>query len=112
MPELVPVSGYTHVARYKMQRICQCSGSDECAALRKSQDALRRHFGCSEFRPGQRDAIIAVQHAQDVFVQMATGAGKTLCMFIPVLAAHQQASAIIFSPLSGLIDQQVISKWC
>ena len=93
-----------------MQRICSCpcSGTGECAAFGKSQEVLRRHFRFSEFRPGQRDAIIAIQHGQDVFVQMATGGGKTLCMFIPVLAAHEQASAIIISPLSGLIDQQVI----
>ena len=91
-----------------LRNICRCSASDECDALTKSQEALQKHFNFSEFRPGQRDAILSVQHGRDVFVQMATGAGKTLCMFIPVLAGHEQSMAIIISPLSGLIDQQVL----
>ena len=82
---------------------------DECRAQLRSQAALQNYFKYTHFRPGQLDAILPVQHGKDVFVQMATGSGKTLCMFIPVLAAHEEAMGIIVSPLSGLIDQQVLA---
>ena len=74
------------------------------------RSVLQKYYKYSDFRPGQLEAILpVVYHKQDVFVRMATGSGKTLCMFIPVLAAHEKAMGIVVSPLTGLIDQQVLT---
>ena len=44
---------------------------------------------------------------KDVFARMATGAGKSLCMFLAPLAISESAACIVISPLSALMDQQV-----
>ena len=46
-------------------------------------------------------------HGRDVFVHMATGAGKSLCMFLGPLAINESAIGMIISPLNGLMEQQV-----
>ena len=43
----------------------------------------------------------------DVFVHMATGAGKSLCMFQALLAAQKNGIGVMLSPLNGLMDEQV-----
>ena len=52
---------------------------------------------------------MALLHGNDVFVRMATGAGKSLCMFLAPLAVSECAMGVIISPLNGLMDQQVHS---
>ena len=42
-----------------------------------------------------------------MFVQMATGAGKSLCMFLAPLAVSESAVGVVVSPLNGLMEQQV-----
>ena len=84
-----------------------CSDGTQCVSKRRSEECLREHFKFSCFRPGQLDAIVPVLHGKDVFVRMATGSGKSLCMFVPVLASHSCAMGIVFSPLIGLMEQQV-----
>ena len=44
----------------------------------------------------------------DVFVRMATGCGKSLCMFLPPLVHGEKAAGVIISPLVGLMDEQVL----
>ena len=68
-----------------------------------SKECLRGHFKFSCFRPGQLDAVLPILHGKDVFVRMATGSGKSLCMFVPVPASY---SSLVFSPLIGLMEQQ------
>ena len=68
---------------------------------------LSEYFGHSTFRFGQEDAILAVLHKNDVFVRMATGAGKSLCMFLPPLVYSSSSLAVIISPLISLMDDQV-----
>ena len=46
-------------------------------------------------------------HGNDVLVRMATGAGKSLCMFLAPLSVSERAVGVIISPLNGLMDQQV-----
>ena len=78
----------------------------ECNVYGKLHPELNR-FGFCNFRPGQLDAVLSILHGNDVFVRMATGSGKSLCMFLPPLVHSTKAAAIIISPLVGLMDEQV-----
>lgn len=68
---------------------------------------LEKHFGYDSFRPGQLEASVAAIHGKDVFVRMATGSGKSLCMFLGPLARSEKAVGVVISPLNGLMEQQV-----
>ena len=57
-------------------------------------------------RPGQLEAVLPILHGRDAFVRMATGAGKTLCIFLAPLASSD-GMAVVISPLNGLMDEQV-----
>ena len=61
-----------------------------CAARERLQEALLTYF------------------QQDVFVRMATGSGKSLCMFLVPLSHSSTAMGIIISPLKALMEQQVM----
>ena len=103
-----------HLPAAKCRKCCcsdQCqawkgdSTSNACAAHNKLMDTLRCYYGFTSFRPGQLKALLPV--AQDTFVRMPTGGGKTLCMFLMPLSMSSDAMGIIISPLVGLIRQQV-----
>ena len=71
----------------------------------KVVEVLERYFKYTTLRPGQYEAVQAVV---DVFVRMGTGSGKSLCMFLPPLClSDTEAAAVIVSPLTGLMEQQV-----
>ena len=53
-----------------------------CNGKIKVEAVLGKYFGFNSFRPGQLRAIMPAMHGRDVFVRMATGSGKTLCMFM------------------------------
>ena len=59
------------------------------------------------FRDGQLEALMPILHGNDAFVRMATGAGKSLCMFLAPLSISELVMGVIISPLNGLMDQQV-----
>ena len=42
---------------------------------------------------------------------MATGGGKSLCMYLALLASSAPAVGVVISPLVGLMDEQVTSKF-
>ncbi len=86
-----------------------CHGSNTCLCNSKLREVLYRYFGFSTFRPGQMEASLAILHGHDVFVRMATGSGKSLCMFLGPLAKSDMAMGVIISPLNGLMEQQVCS---
>ena len=48
-----------------------------------------------------------ILRGNDVFVRVATGAEKSLCMFLAPLSMGELAMGVIISPLNGLMDQQV-----
>ena len=48
-------------------------------------------------------------HHKDVFVRMATGSGKSVCMFLPPVVISDHAMGVIISPMNALMDQQVFS---
>ena len=83
-----------------------CDGTS-CSCKSKLQKMLRKYFGFSSFRPWQMEASLAVLHGKDVFVRMATGSGKSLCMFLSPLSKSDEAIGVVISPLNGLMDQQV-----
>ena len=70
----------------------------KCFAPQLAKATLQKY---SSFHPG---LLMAVLHRQDVFVRMATGSGKSLCMFLPPLCKSMGA---IISPLNALMEQQV-----
>ena len=51
--------------------------------------------------------FLAAMHGRDVFVRMATGSGKSLCMFLVSLAVSDSGMGVVISPLNALMDQQV-----
>ena len=71
------------------------------------ETAVHNYFGFNSFLPGQLDAMLPAMHGKDVFVRLATGSGKTLCMFMVPLATSSLATGLIISPLIGLMEQQV-----
>ena len=68
---------------------------------------LRGGYLC-DFRTGQLEAILPALHGRDVFMRMATGSGKSLCMFTVPLAYSNDAVGVIISPLNALMDEQCV----
>jgi ATP-dependent DNA helicase RecQ len=68
------------------------------------QRALR-HFGLSDFRPGQREAAAAVLDGRDLIAVMPTGSGKSLCFQLPALLLP--SPTVVVSPLIALMKNQV-----
>ncbi|NVN99777.1 MAG: DNA helicase RecQ [Geobacteraceae bacterium] len=66
---------------------------------------LKTVFGYNEFRSPQQEVIERVIGAEDVFLVMPTGGGKSLCYQIPAL--HRDGVAIVVSPLIALMKDQV-----
>ena len=79
----------------------------ECVGRSRLKAALHEYFKFPSFRPGQLDALLPLVHGRDVFVRMATGAGKSLCMFLAPLSMGESAIGVVISPLNALMDQQV-----
>ena len=73
----------------------------------KLQDVLQKYFLFSSFRDGQLEALIPLLHGKDVFARIATGSGKSVCMFLGPSALSDSAIGLVISPLSGLMEQQV-----
>ena len=92
----------------RRSQYCSCSVSKQsCTSRMQLHCALVKHFKFDDFREGQLEAMLPVMHGRDVFVRMATGSGKSLCMFLPPLAASDVSMGVIISPLNALMDQQV-----
>ncbi len=70
-----------------------------------ASDALRRVWGYDGFRPGQAEAIAAVQAGRDVLAVLPTGGGKSLVYQVPAVAGG--GLALVVSPLIALMHDQV-----
>ena len=91
-----------------LRAVCRTSGCDpHCQARLRLECALQRFYKFTGFRPGQLEAMLPLLHCKDVFVRMATGSGKSLCVFLPPLTVNDGCMAVIISPLIALMDQQV-----
>ncbi|HLK44291.1 MAG TPA: RecQ family ATP-dependent DNA helicase, partial [Thermoleophilia bacterium] len=69
-----------------------------------AEDLLRRLFGFSGFRPGQREAVEAVRAGRDVLAIMPTGSGKSLCYQLPAFGLD--GVTLVVSPLIALMEDQ------
>ncbi len=67
-------------------------------------DELLAYFGLGEFRPGQRDAVVAALQGRDSLVVMPTGGGKSLCYQLPGIASADLT--VVVSPLIALMADQ------
>jgi RecQ family ATP-dependent DNA helicase len=67
-------------------------------------DQLLGELGYAEWRPGQRDAVIAALEGRDSLIVMPTGGGKSLCYQLPGLATEDLT--IVVSPLIALMRDQ------
>ena len=87
---------------------CCCHKSSEiCTARMLLHGALHTYFKFADFRDGQLEAMVPIMHQKDVFVRMATGSAKSICMFLPPLAISERAMGVVISSLNTLMDQQV-----
>ena len=75
------------------------------ADMAAAHEALRRHFGYEEFRPGQEGVIGALLDGRDALAVMPTGAGKSLCYQIP--STVLEGVTLVVSPLVSLMGDQV-----
>ncbi|CAN6451465.1 unnamed protein product [Victoria cruziana] len=66
---------------------------------------LQKHFGYSDFRGKQLEAIQAILSGKDCFCLMPTGGGKSLCYQIPALAS--KCIVLVVCPLIALMENQV-----
>src|SRR6476659_9776732 len=69
------------------------------------QEALHKHFGYTEFRPGQREVLECLLNGKDVLGVFPTGAGKSLTYQLAALL--MPGTAIVVSPLIALMRDQV-----
>lgn len=81
------------------------------ASTRPTMDQLRQvvaqHWGYSQLRPLQQEAMQAVLDGQDTLVVLPTGGGKSLCYQAP--AVLRGGTTVVISPLIALMKDQVDS---
>lgn len=73
--------------------------------MERIAEILRRHWGYSDLRPLQREAIASVLRGRDSVVVLPTGGGKSLCFQAPALVLP--GLAVVVSPLISLMKDQV-----
>ncbi len=78
--------------------------SDRLYTGARDPERLLAHFGLREFRPGQRDAVVAALQGRDSLVVMPTGGGKSLCYQLPGIASPDLT--VVVSPLIALMADQ------
>jgi len=67
--------------------------------------ALQRHFGWQDFRPGQKPVVEALLAGRDCLAVLPTGGGKSLCYQLPALV--RDGLVLVISPLVALMQDQV-----
>lgn len=68
-------------------------------------EVLRKYWGYDQFRFPQADIIESVMNKNDTLALLPTGAGKSICFQVPILA--QEGIGIVVSPLIALMKDQV-----
>ncbi len=75
--------------------------------VKSLEQSLKRYFGYSQFRPGQKDIINHFIDKKDLLIIMPTGGGKSLCYQLPAIL--QSGLTVVVSPLISLMQDQVDS---
>ena len=70
-------------------------------------DELLTEMGYAEWRPGQREAVVAALEGRDSLIVMPTGGGKSVCYQLPGLASEELT--IVVSPLIALMADSAAS---
>lgn len=73
--------------------------------MESKEDVLKKYFGHSQFRQGQKTLVDSFIDGKDVMGIMPTGAGKSVCYQLPAVMAS--GTAIVVSPLISLMNDQV-----
>lgn len=68
-------------------------------------EVLRKYWGYDQFRYPQADIIESVMNNNDTLALLPTGAGKSICFQVPILA--REGIGIVVSPLIALMKDQV-----
>jgi ATP-dependent DNA helicase RecQ len=71
----------------------------------EAREALKKHFGFTDFLEGQAEVIDSVLAHQNAVVVMPTGGGKSLCYQLP--AVMMDGVTLVVSPLIALMKDQV-----
>ncbi|HKW48744.1 MAG TPA: ATP-dependent DNA helicase RecQ [Gemmatimonadaceae bacterium] len=75
------------------------------ASFDDARATLRQHFGYTDFRPGQTQAVESVLQGHDTLVVLPTGGGKSICYQVPALILPKLT--VVISPLISLMKDQV-----
>src|ERR1700753_3929301 len=67
-------------------------------------DQRLAELGYADWRPGQREAVLAALEGRDSLVVMPTGGGKSLCYQLPGIASDDLT--VVVSPLIALMADQ------
>jgi len=73
--------------------------------MTQAKDLLQKHFGFSDFRPGQEQVIETLLQGRSALAVFPTGSGKSLCFQLPALALG--GVTLVVSPLLALMKDQV-----
>lgn len=92
-------------ARVFTQAGTQGFAQEDSLAFKQAREALRRHFGYANFRPGQQGVVEAILAGRDALAVMPTGAGKSVCYQIPGVVLS--GLTLVVSPLVSLMGDQV-----
>ena len=73
--------------------------------MSSARKLLKKHWGWSDFRPGQKEVIDASLSGKNTLVVLPTGGGKSLCFQLTALL--QDGICVVVSPLVALMIDQV-----
>ena len=73
--------------------------------MSSARELLQKHWGLSDFRPGQKEVIDASLSGKNTLVVLPTGGGKSLCFQLTALL--QDGICVVVSPLMALMIDQV-----